>query len=108
MEIYIKPASLQAAALSKETVVPAAERKVVFNGLDALYSFHTSIFLPALEIAASPLTTQPGESLADIDPDGRRSAAVAQAIAEVFVSHAAFMKMYSTYIKSVSLTSYLH
>lgn len=80
-----------------ETVVPPAERKIVFNGLDALYHFHREIFLPALEIAAAPLTK--AASLAETDSEGQLSTRTARAVANVFLSHAAFMKMYSTYIK---------
>lgn len=110
MDIYVKPAAAPVSVLgnvqAKETVVPAAERKIVFNGLESLYYFHKDSFLPALEAAAAPLFNS---STAD---DGVLSVAVANAIANVFHSHAAFMKMYSTYIKYVCpptvLTNHLH
>ena len=101
IEIYVKPAAAPVNVLgtsTKETVVPATERRVVFGGLDALYSFHSESFLPALEAAATPIM-KPAATLAQEDPDGRISLTAAIVVANTFVSHAAFMKMYSTYIK---------
>ncbi|KDQ63823.1 hypothetical protein JAAARDRAFT_54011 [Jaapia argillacea MUCL 33604] len=103
-DIYIKPACAPANVLSgvgsgRETIVPAAERKIVFGGLDSLFSFHTESFLPALERAAAPIM-HPSSVLSQIDRDGRLSFDVAKKVADTFVSHAAFMKMYSTYINN--------
>jgi hypothetical protein len=102
VDIYIKPASLPISALtsssSKETVVPAPERKVVFGGIEALFTFHDKSFLPALEKAAAQLLQPPAQVTA-ADANGQLSVQVATAVANIFVSHAAFMKMYSTYIK---------
>lgn len=101
VEIYIKPAAtpvnlLSGVGSSKDTVVPAAERKIVFGGVDALYSFHSDSFLPALEKAAAPLWRP---KFQDSDPDGKISTEVAKAVGDIFVKHAAFMRMYSSYIK---------
>jgi hypothetical protein len=101
MDIYIRPAALPNSAIgssSKDTVVPVAERKAVFSGLDGLYHFHNENFLPALEAATAPLlrATRP---IPELDLDGQLSSSIALAVAEVFMSHAAFMKMYSSYIK---------
>ncbi|KAG8966168.1 hypothetical protein FRC03_012358 [Tulasnella sp. 419] len=97
VEIYIEGAGQPVNSITgthgKETVVPLAERKVVFNGLESLYVFHRKNFLPELEKALAPL------SLGD-DAEGARSSGVAKAVAHVFVSHAAFMRMYSTYINN--------
>ena len=52
VDIYIKPAATPANLLggvglsSKEMVVPPAERRVVFGGIDALFSFHQENFPP--------------------------------------------------------------
>ena len=106
VDIYIRPAAFpvtsisSVASSSKETVVPAAERKIVFGGLESLFLFHKDIFLPALETAATPLLQSDGLA-ADADTDGRLSSEVAMGVGRMFVSHAAFMKMYSTYIKYV-------
>jgi len=102
VDIYIKPAStpvnlLSGVGSSKDTLVPASERKVVFGGIDALFSFHNDSFLPALEGAAAPLMRSSPDL--DIDPDGQLSLSVAKAVGNIFVKHAAFMRMYSSYIK---------
>ena len=101
VDIYIKPASVPVNILSgsgKETVVPPSERKVVFGGIDALFSFHKDSFLPALEAAAAPLMKSPAGPQEN-DPNGQLSLSVVRGVAGIFLKHAAFMKMYSTYIK---------
>ena len=105
VDIYIKPAStpvnlLSGVGSSKDTVVPASERKVVFGGIDALFSFHNDSFLPALEGAAAPLMKTQA-AMQDTDSDGQLSFDVAKAVGNIFVKHAAFMRMYSSYIKYV-------
>lgn len=85
---------------NKDTVVPAAERKIVFNGLDALFSFHKESFLPALESAAAPIMKS-AVALQEADADGQLSLSVVKAVAGMFIKHAAFMRMYSSYIKYV-------
>ncbi|KAF6766384.1 GrfA protein [Ephemerocybe angulata] len=103
VEIYIKPAATPVNLLSggvgssKDSVVPAAERKVVFGGIDAVFSFHNDSFLPALEKAAAPLFKP---NFQESDPDGKQSLDVAKAVGDIFVKHAAFMKMYSSYINN--------
>lgn len=100
VDIYIKPACAPVNVLTgvgKETVLPSAERKVVFSGLESLFSFHKESFLPALETAAAPVMIS--GSLDEADPHGELSLNVARTVANSFVSHAAFMRMYSTYIK---------
>ncbi|KAF8585852.1 hypothetical protein K439DRAFT_1632325 [Ramaria rubella] len=103
IDIYVKPASLpvntlgNAVASTKETIIPQQERKIVFNGLDSLFSFHSQSFLPALEHAAKKLLRGPN---AEPDVNGEISMTAATSIANVFVSHAAFMRMYSTYINN--------
>lgn len=99
VEIYIKPGSAPVNLLSgssKETVIPASERRIVFGGIDALFSFHNDNFLPALEAAISPLMN-PAH---DVDADGQLSLTVAKDVGNIFFKHAAFMKMYSTYINN--------
>ena len=103
VDLYIKPGAapvnlLSGVGSSKDTVVPAAERKIVFNGLDALFSFHKESFLPALEVAAAPLM-KPARTVQEADSDGQLSLNVVKAVASMFIKHAAFMKMYSSYIK---------
>jgi hypothetical protein len=95
VDIYVKPASETASGLNmgKETTIPAQECKIVFTGVDALLQFHKQSFLPSLVAAAAMLQT--GAE----DTNGQISTMAAHAVANVFVSHAAFMKMYFTYIK---------
>ncbi len=86
---------------TKETVIPAAERRIVFSGLDSLFSFHKDIFLPAVELATdSALRSLLQHS--EEGAEGTLSANAARGIARTFVSHAAFMRMYSSYIKWVT------
>ena len=96
VDIYVMPAATPVLGITnsatKETVVPLTERKIVFNGLDSLLAFHRENFLPALEQACQTLDNSD-------DADGSASAKAAIDVAKVFVSHAAFMRMYSTYIK---------
>jgi RhoGEF domain len=101
VDIYVTPASVPVNVLTgagKETVIPTPERKMVFGGLDSLFSFHKESFLPALEAAAAPLMRR-AEEVAEADKDGKLSLNVARVVANSFVSHAAFMRMYSSYIK---------
>ncbi|KAF9454883.1 hypothetical protein P691DRAFT_654979 [Macrolepiota fuliginosa MF-IS2] len=104
VDIYIKPGTMPVNILSgvgsgKETVVPMSERKIVFAGIEALFSFHNESFLPALEKAAA-LMMQSREELQQADADGQMSMNVAKAVGDIFVKHAAFMKMYSSYINN--------
>ncbi|KAG5639383.1 hypothetical protein H0H81_003527 [Sphagnurus paluster] len=106
VDIYIKPGCLPANLLSgggvgssKDTIVPAPERKVVFGGIDALFSFHKDSFLPALEVAAAPLMKS-AEDLQKADVDGQLSLNVVKAVGSMFLKHAAFMRMYSSYINN--------
>jgi hypothetical protein len=105
VDIYIKPSASQANLIGgvgsgKETVIPASERKIVFSGVEALFSFHKESFLPALESAAAPLMKKPAAG-EELDADGHLSTEVTKAVSGIFLKHAAFMRMYSSYIKYV-------
>ncbi|KAG2146552.1 uncharacterized protein EDB93DRAFT_1227060 [Suillus bovinus] len=104
VDIYIKPSAAPVNLISgvgsgKETTIPSAERKIVFSGIEALFSFHKESFLPSLEKAAAPLLQKP-PGIEDLDPDGQLSVEVATAVAGCFLRYAAFMRMYSTYINN--------
>lgn len=104
VDIYIKPSAAPVNLISgvgsgKETTIPSAERKIVFSGIEALFSFHKESFLPSLEKAAAPLLQKPPGS-EELDPDGHLSVEVATAVAGCFLRYAAFMRMYSTYINN--------
>ncbi|EGO04828.1 hypothetical protein SERLA73DRAFT_68489 [Serpula lacrymans var. lacrymans S7.3] len=103
VDIYIKPSTgpanlISGVGSSKETMIPAVERKIVFSGIEALFSFHKENFLPALEMASAPVMES--EHGSDSDINGQLSIGVAKAVAGIFLKHAAFMKMYSTYINN--------
>ncbi|GBE78268.1 hypothetical protein SCP_0111510 [Sparassis crispa] len=104
VDIYITPAAFSVNVLSgvsqrQETVVPVAERKIVFSGLESLFFFHKQNLLPALEHVSAPLLA-PKQDSSQHDVDGSQSLDVARQVAQTFVAHAAFMKMYSTYINN--------
>lgn len=92
--IYVRPASQLTGTSKTETVVPAAERKVVFGGIDSILSIHRDNLLPALEKAIKPL-------LEGVDDDeGELSTQTAHMVGEVFRTYIAYMKQYSTYINN--------
>ena len=78
----------------------------MFGEVESLHRFHKNNFLPALEKAARPLLSPEGQA-ADTESDGKLSSDVAMAVGRTFSGHVAFMKMYSTYVKSVASNIYL-
>lgn len=94
VEIYVLASEASAGGLnSKDTVVPASERKIVFAGLHALLDFHNGTFLPKLVLAAKAIFDGVP------DDDGEMSRRCAMDVGAVFKSFNPFMRMYSTYIK---------
>ncbi|WVQ96428.1 hypothetical protein IAU59_003533 [Kwoniella sp. CBS 9459] len=95
VSIYVRPAC-QAVNPNKsnETIIPAAERKIVFGGVESILTIHRDNFLPALEKAIRVLLE--GQD----DEEGSLSAATAHAVGEVFRTYIAYMKQYSTYINN--------
>lgn len=92
--IYVRPAS-QPVNQSKsvvETVIPAAERKIVFGGVESILAIHRDNFLPALETVLKQLIEN-GD-----DEKGILSIDTAYSVGEVFRTYIAYMKQYSTYI----------
>ncbi|BEJ17225.1 hypothetical protein CspHIS471_0606260 [Cutaneotrichosporon sp. HIS471] len=94
VQIYVRPASLSAGNSKGETVIPMAERKVVFGGVESILIFHRDNFLPAIERAIKPLL------LDGDDPTGAVSALAAHKVGEEFRNYIAYMKQYSTYINN--------
>lgn len=80
-------------------MVPLAERKVVFGGLDSLLTFHRDSLLPRLEEAAAPIFAieRKGQTA---DHDGAISREIALQIGDVFRTYNPFMRMYSTFINN--------
>ena len=95
--IYVKPSGQPVAASGKQTldtVVPPAERKIVFGGIESILSIHRDNLLPALERAIRDLI-EDGD-----DEEGSKSKATTRAVGEVFRTYIAYMKQYSTYINN--------
>lgn len=100
MDIYVTPSAAPVTGTfggtsSKETIIPLPERRVVFHGIESLVRFHKETLLPGFEKAVAPLRSGEDDSTGDI------SASVASQLAMVFHTNAAFMRMYSSYIKYV-------
>lgn len=96
MSIYVKPSSqsINPGKTQSETMIPAAERKIVFGGIESILTIHRDNLLPALERAIRPL-------LEGADDDaGSLSAQTAHTVGEVFRTYIAYMKQYSTYINN--------
>ncbi|WWC62684.1 uncharacterized protein I303_105281 [Kwoniella dejecticola CBS 10117] len=95
VSIYVKPSS-QPVNPNKttETIIPAAERKIVFGGVESILTIHRDNFLPALEKAVKPLLEGTD------DEEGSMSSATAHHVGEVFRTYIAYMKQYSTYINN--------
>ncbi|EPQ29178.1 uncharacterized protein PFL1_03465 [Pseudozyma flocculosa PF-1] len=98
VEIYVKPAQLPADGQGGAPVVPQSEQRAVFGNVEAILRFHAEVFLPALRSAARPLLDGKLDHTADGSSDF--TAAVAESVASVFTHHAAFFKMYMSYINS--------
>ncbi|GAA5895216.1 hypothetical protein JCM6882_006617 [Rhodosporidiobolus microsporus] len=84
--IYVASASVPlstAGTGKKDTVLPAAERRAVFSNIEAIRDFHRKILLPDLLAAVR---------------GGGESVEVAGKVGEVFMQHASFLKIYSSYI----------
>jgi hypothetical protein len=96
VSIYVKPSGMpiNSAKPTSETVIPAAERKIVFGGIESIMTIHRDNLLPALERAIRDLVDN-GD-----DDEGEKSKATAHAIGEVFRTYIAYMKQYSTYINN--------
>uniref|UniRef100_V5EU73 DH domain-containing protein n=1 Tax=Kalmanozyma brasiliensis (strain GHG001) TaxID=1365824 RepID=V5EU73_KALBG len=98
VDIYVKPAMAPADGNSGVPVVPPTEHRSVFGNVEALLRFHRTVFLPSLIAVTSPVLEHdqdaPGEMSA------QETAAVAENVASVFSKHAAFFKMYSSYINN--------
>lgn len=88
--LYIVPASAPLREGSKETVIPQAERVLVFSVVESIIQFHSKVFLPALEEAVANIKLGDRDSAASFDHTALRQAAIG--VGEVFVKHAAFMK----------------
>lgn len=98
VDIYVKPAMAPADGNSGVPVIPCNEHRAVFGNVEALLQFHRGVFLPLLLTVAAPLLDHDQEKAAEMAPE--ETAAIAEKIAAVFTDHAAFFKMYSSYINN--------
>ena len=94
VSIYVKPAAQPVKPGSSETIIPAAERKIVFGGVESILTIHRDNLLNALENAVKPLLESTD------DEEGKLSTATAHAVGEVFRTYIAYMKQYSSYINN--------
>lgn len=94
VHIYVKPSAARVRTFlgvaGREKIIPSDERRFVFNGVEALLSFHRSL-LRSIEKPCNLMRTSPA-----VD-----SSTIAAALAEVFVRHGEYMKMYHSYIQLV-------
>ncbi|KIS72329.1 uncharacterized protein UMAG_00736 [Mycosarcoma maydis] len=98
VDIYVKPAMAPADGNSGVAVIPPSEHRAVFGNVEALLQFHRTVFLPSLVAMAGPVLEHDQDAPADMAPE--ETAAVAEKVASVFSTHAAFFKMYSSYINN--------
>lgn len=94
VSIYVNPASMPISSSKKETIIPAAERKLVFGNVETIFIMHRDHLLPALEKAVRPLLDM-GDDL-----NGTLSACTAHYVGEVFRIYIAYMKQYSAYVNN--------
>ncbi|PLW16244.1 hypothetical protein PCASD_18110 [Puccinia coronata f. sp. avenae] len=116
-DIYITSASLTVSSSigkEKEPMVPPAERKVVFNNVEAIIGFHVDVLLPDFQEVMDRLRQkQAAIAMADLkeptsgdeqlprrrqELESQLTNFAAEELARVFIRHAAFLKLYSTYI----------
>lgn len=100
VDIYVKPARKAVDGSSSQPVLLPAEHRTIFGNVEGLVQFHQGAFLPSLRLAAKGiLSGNDGDEGARSEAeDAAWTANAAEAIAGVFTKHAAFFRMYSTYI----------
>ncbi|MBW0486320.1 hypothetical protein O181_026035 [Austropuccinia psidii MF-1] len=99
----------------KEPVVSPSERKIVFNNVEAIIGFHVDVLLPDFQAVMDHLSEKQmtirlplveGISEAEArqltlrreEVESQMINVAAEEMARVFIRHAAFLKLYSTYI----------
>lgn len=95
-DIYVKPARVPDPSNGQPVLTPQ-DHRAVFNNVEGLLQFHQGAFLPSLRHAADALFTSEGTEM-DPEQDAQLTARAAEAVAGVFCKHAAFFRMYSTYV----------
>lgn len=90
--LYIEPASAPlrvSGDANRETVIPQAERNLVFSVAESITQFHCTVFLPELEKAAVFVSGE-RNSASSLDQAVLRQTAID--VAKVFIDHSAFLK----------------
>ncbi|KAJ1029978.1 hypothetical protein NDA16_000891 [Ustilago loliicola] len=98
VDIYVKPAMAPADGNSGVPVIPPSEHRAVFGNVEALLQFHRTVFLPSLVAMAAPVLDHDQDAPSEMAAE--ETAAVAEKVASVFSTHAAFFKMYTSYINN--------
>lgn len=98
VDVYVRPAMAPADGNSGVPVIPPMEHRAVFGNVEALLQFHRTVFLPSLLAVTNPILAHDQEAAGDLSPD--ETAAIAEKVAAVFSTHAAFFKMYTSYINN--------
>ncbi|KAI3479254.1 hypothetical protein L1887_58685 [Cichorium endivia] len=98
VDVYVRPAMAPADGNSGVPVIPPMEHRAVFGNVEALLQFHRTVFLPSLLAVTNPILAHDQEAASDLSPD--ETAAIAEKVAAVFSTHAAFFKMYTSYINN--------
>ncbi|CAO1632094.1 unnamed protein product [Jaminaea pallidilutea] len=105
-DIYVRPSRLPSedkgiSGGSNQPILPPQEHRAIFGNVEGLLQFHVSAFLPSLKTAADCILRerQAGSPNLPEDDDERQfTASVAEEVANVFVKHIGWFRMYSAYI----------
>lgn len=96
VDIYVKPSKL-VEVNSGVPWIPQSEHRKVFGDIEGIMQFHKGAFLPLLEAAIAPLRSDEVE----YGNNAELTANVAEEMANVFLRHHAFFRMYSSYVNNV-------
>jgi len=104
IDIYVLP-SAGLDANSGQQVVPSSERRKVFGNIEGILHFHQGAFLPALQSATQFILNTSAGEMEELKKDQEAfnvlSASLVERVATVFSKHAAFFRMYSSYVNNV-------
>ncbi|PWN27120.1 hypothetical protein BDZ90DRAFT_186537 [Jaminaea rosea] len=98
-DIYVKPAKLPDEKSNGVPILTPQDHRAVFGNVEGLLQFHTGAFLPSLMAAADVVLRQQEEGGDDESEEARcLTAGAAEAVADVFLRHSGWFRMYSAYI----------
>ncbi|CEH15703.1 Predicted Rho/Rac guanine nucleotide exchange factor/faciogenital dysplasia protein 3 [Ceraceosorus bombacis] len=96
VDLYVAP--MRAFDQNGVPLVPPLEHGLIFMNVESISQLHRSL-VPSLRAAVEPLLGTNAQPNASHDAD--LTAAAAQSVAQTFLSHAAFMKMYRQYVNGL-------